>query len=277
MNYRFKMNLKILAITILLAGSLFSQENFLDFRVAKEGYYHYISQPDVKNFSCLISSSIYINFIKDKADSNYYYPLKIVWTRQGDVYYIMQPFPDNLPENQLQAVVAEVKKLKQVFTGVLLDWEQFCLFSPFKNIPDSADVKFNEDTVGVTFTTVKDERAVRIKKIFGLGGKLLQVIWQSGDLRIVTTPAYDEVNNKWLCYGWDGQVYYRGEIASALSVGLELVNLENLWLPTRFDILAQSSKEPDQKKLSSIYFKNYIINEDFEIVPPPPDAPKGQP
>jgi len=263
---------RIILLSTLLFNIGFPQEDFFEFRLQKEGYYHYVDQKKIKNFSCLISSSIYINFIKDKTDSSYYYPLKVVWTAEGSVYYIMQPFPDSLDKNLQEKVVKHVKMLKQVFTGVLLDWQRFSLFSPFLNIPEDAEANFGLDTVSVNYSIVKDGQAVKMKKVFGLGGKLLQVIWRSGDMKIITNPSYGEANNKWLCYGWDNQIYNRALVTSAMTVGLELVLLEDTWLPIRFDILAQKQAEPDQKTLFSIYFKNFIINEEFEIVSPPSES-----
>jgi hypothetical protein len=264
--------IKVILLTVLFFNIGLSQDDFFEFRLQKEGYYHFVDQKQVKNFSCLVSSSIYINFIKDHADSSYYYPLKVLWNAGGSVYYIMQPFPDNLDENMQKKVVQHVQMLKQVFTGVLLDWQQFCLFSPFLNIAEDAETNFGADTVSFSYSVVKDGQAAKIKKVFGLGGKLLQVVWRSGDMKIITNPSYGEADNKWLCYGWDSQIYQRDQISSAMTVGLELVFLKETWLPVRFDILAQTKEEPDKRTLSSIFFKDYIINEEFEVVAPPTES-----
>lgn len=263
---------KLIFIFTIFIGSLAGQEKALDwddFITEHEIYYANVNRTDITNFSCLISSSSYVDFIKSKADSTYYYPLKIVWTREGKVFYIMLPFPEG-DNGELQEVIpAKVQNLKKLFTGTLLDWQQFCLYSPFKDIPENAGTKFKGDTIGVSYKISQEDKIVRLKKTFTKVGLLLRVIWESGKLKIITYPSYDNVFDKWLCIGWDSQIYSDGEVVSGMTVGLELVNLSGFWLPTRFDILAQTKSDSSRKSLSSLYFKNHIINENFELIEPP--------
>jgi hypothetical protein len=257
---------------VVCISSLSGQEtatDWDDFVTQHEMYYANVNRTDILNFSCLISSNSYIDFIKLKADSTYYYPLKIVWTREGKVFYIMLPFPEGSNDELQKAIPEKVKNLKKLFTGTLLDWQQLCLYSPFKDIPKNARIKFRGDTIGVSYKIYHEDKIVKLKKTFTKVGLLLRVIWESGNMKIITYPSYDNVLDKWLCFGWDSQIYNNGEIVSGMTVGLELVNLSGFWLPTRFDILVQTTSDSNQKSLSSLYFKNHILNENFELIEPP--------
>ena len=258
-----------LSILILFVNIGICQQSWQQFKDDKINYYASLEQSDVKNFSCLISSSEYIRFIKDIADSTFYYPLKVVWMIEGKVYYIMQTFPPALTDSTQQQLINKVEDLKKVFKGTLSDWQQFALITPFKDIPENAIANFKQDTVGLSFTVSENNQTISLKKTFTAAGELARVVWASSDLRIATYPYYNEVENKWVCQGWKSQFYRKGEVSSGLVVGLDLNKIENVWLPNRIEIVAQSKKYPDQKSIMQLFLKNYVFNENFEVVKNP--------
>lgn len=261
-------------IWLLLILSIgLSQDNWEEFKREKSEYYYSLAGAEVQNFSCLITSSEYIRYVHDKVDSAYYFPLKIIWTREGKVYYVMQPFPPGISDASREELVGRIEELKKIFKGVLPDWQQFSLFSPFSDIPQNASVRFGLDTVGVTFKISEGDEHYIAKKLFSRGGQLARVEWRGEGLRIATYPYYKEMENVWLCQGWQSQFYRDGEVSSGMAVILKLERTENLWLPREFDIIAQTSDRPEQRSVVRVYLKDYTLNENLEIIPSPGELP----
>ncbi len=266
--------LKTLSVLILLFSIGLSQDDWKQFKNEKRTYYSSLEGSDVENFSFLISSSEYIRLMQDEADSTYFYPLKIIWTKKGKVYYVMQPVSPNMTDSTRQQLITKVEELKQIFKGALSDWQQFSLFTPFHDIPENVSVSFGKDTVGISFEITEGNKVIGIRKMFSRGGQLVRVIWHGTGLRIATYPYYKEIENKWVCQGWQSQFYENGEVISGMAVVLKLKKLENFWLPTRINIIAQSKARPDQRSVVQLFLKNYVFNEEFEIVSQPSKTPE---
>lgn len=272
-----KSTITIISFLLLLISITSAQENWQQFKNEKIEYYSSLDQLGVDNFSCLVTSNDYIRFIKQTADSTFYYPLKIVWIKEGKLYYIMQPFPPNSSDSTQQQLINKIEELKKVFKGILSDWQQFSFVTPFKDIPDSARIRFGVDTVSLSFSFSEGKKTISMKKTFTIAGELARVIWASRDMRITTYPYYNEIENKWVCQGWKSQFYHTGEITSGLLVTLDLEKIKKVWLPNKFEIVAQSKNSPDQKSVIQLFLKNYVLNEKFEIVSTPSDQPNQQP
>jgi len=246
-----------------------SQQSWEQFRNEKKGYYSTLEGSSVENFSCLVSSSDYILFINDKADSAYYFPLKVIWLKDGRTYSILQPFPPAMTDSMQARLINKVEQLKKILKGTLSDWQQLSLFTPFYDIPKNATVAFGEDTVGVSYPFTEDNKAISLNKTFTRGGQLARVRWTTSNLEIVTYPYYRALENKWVCRGWESQFYHNGEITSGLAVELELKRVDDAWLPARFQIAAQSQNNPTQKSVMLLYLKDYILNQKIEIISEP--------
>ena len=255
---------------LLIVSSLgFPQENWKQFKEDKRGYYSTLEGAGVENFSCLVSSNDYIFFIKDKADSTYYFPLKVIWLNDGRTYTILQPFPPAIPDSLKGQLINQVEQLKKIFKGTLSDWQQLALFTPFKDIPESSTVGFGKDTVGVSFSFMEDSTRITVNKTFTRGGQLVRVRWITRDLEIRTYPYYRELENKWVCGGWKSQFYQNGEVTSGFEIALELGRLDKVLLPRRFEIIAQSQSNRTQKSAMQLYLKDYVLNQKFEVIKEP--------
>lgn len=269
--------LKVIGLLILWTSIGVSQDNWEQFANDKRGYYFSLENSGIENFSCLLSSSEYIRFVHEQVDSAYYYPLKIIWTKSGKIYYIMQPFPPDISDAARSQLVSRIEELKKMFQGILSDWQQFSLLSPFADIPHDASVRFGSDTVALRFQIGEDNQIFVTKKLFSRGGQLAKVEWHGEGLKIATYPYYKEVENKWLCGGWQSQFYRGGEIISGMAVILDLKRGQNIWLPTRFDIIAQTRDNPNQRSVMQLFVRNYILNEDIEILSQPTETPSLNP
>ncbi len=261
-------------LTMLLFRGVHAQEeapaDWSTFKARAAQYYQVLSKDSINNFSCFISADYYIDFIKPLADSNYYYPLKYIWTRNADQYFVLQPLPENLSDSLRREVLVRVQELKNLFNGIMLDWYRYSIRTPLDDVPDSAQVQFSSDTVGVFYRFHEERQIIEVKETYSRAGQLGRVIWRNGAQKVVTYPLFDEVENKWLCIGWDSQRYQNGSIISGVAVRLELVKKKGHYLPVQFNIMVQTQQNPEQQIITGIYIKNFMFDENIEVLPAPP-------
>lgn len=252
---------------MILAGTLFPNfiraqlpERWEQFRDRARGYYYTLDGTDLQNFTCLFTGGAYLNFVKQTADTSYNYPLKFIWTRQGKMYYVLQPYPNMNDPKKRQQTLRQIQFVKKEFHGFILDFVNFVAYSPFSDIPDDARIRFTPDSVRVSYQTGDKNITARVVKVFLPSGKLQKVIYESGHQRILNYPIYTEVNGKWLAAGWDTRIYENGEIHSGIATRLEYRQADNYWVPVRVEMLVQSASKPEDQFLSEIYLKDYLFN-----------------
>jgi hypothetical protein len=51
-----------------------------------------------------------------------------------------------------------------------------------------------------------------------------------------------------------------GEVASGLFTQLELRKIETDWFPNKADVIVQTSDQPNEKFISTLYFKGYELD-----------------
>lgn len=256
-------SLKSLSIFITLFALLNqadAQENWQQFRAKAENYYHYLEQGELQNFSCKFTTDAYLRFIEKYADSTYNYPLKMIWTRAGKIYYILESYPGINDKIQRQDIMQRIQLTKNQFQGFYLDWLNFLMISPFIDIPSTAKVEFTADTVNVQYMSPTDS-TTWVRKTFLKSGRLLKILVESHHDKVFNYPQYEEVAGKWLCTGWDTQIIKDGAVKSGLATRLELTKFQGYWMPIRADILVQTAEKPDRKYISTLFLKGY----DFDI------------
>lgn len=244
-------------------------DSWKEFQKTTEGLYHYLEASTIQNFSCLFSTDTYMNFVNSLGDSSYLYPLKLIWLREGKIYYVLQPSDRlNDPEQRAQ-LLEKVQLTKNQFHGFYLDWLNFLIVSPLVDIPPSAQVNFEGDTVDVRYTNEEEGAKVSVRKVFLKSGRLLWVEVESASEKVVNYPVYREIEGKWLCFGWDSQIYVDQRISSGLSTRLELSKFQNVWMPYRADLVVQTADKPGQKFYSIIFLKDYNFNLSLQELPLP--------
>lgn len=249
-------------VIFLLMGIGRSQEPLEAFKQQSEAYYHYLATPDINNFSCYISSGRYIDFIKNKADSSFYYPLKFIWTKEGNGYYVLQPLPQLSDSLRRQALV-RAQTLKNLFGDMLFDLQKLYFKRPVAEIPSSAAITFSSDTVGIKIAE-KDKGT--IIETYTRAGQLIRVLWTSGEQKVATYPAYKEVRGKWLCMGWQNQIFRENQVASGTAVWVDYTLAQNKFLPSRLSLLAQQRKDSGEDVAAGSYvlfIKDYVFNENI--------------
>lgn len=252
--------LSVFFVLHLFINSGITDEKWENFKAESQKYYYYLEQTEVQNFTCRFTTNTYINFIQEQADSSYTYPLKFIWTRAGKIYYVLETYPSPADSNQREQILGKIQLTKGQFQGFYLDWLNFLIVSPLEDIPGNSSILFKADTVQVIYTNEEAGKSVRVTKIFSRSGKLMKVVVEYGSEKIVNHPKYTEADNKWICTGWNTQIYRSGKITSGLATRLELHKVQGNWMPIQADILVQTAEKPQDKYLSTIFIKDYIFN-----------------
>jgi hypothetical protein len=271
------LNLLAVLLIFCFALPLFADEQWEAFKQKSDGYYYHLSSPDVENFTCLFSSSAYINYVRQLADSTFYYPLKLIWTREGKIWFILQPYPDMTDANMRQRTLQQIQMVREQFRGFFLDWQNFIISSPFEDIPEDGLATFSGDSVKVSYTSGEGQLQTSVTKCFLPSGKLYRVVVKSGSQKIVNHPQYSEVNNKWLCIGWDTQIYANNVVSSGMSTRIDLNKIEGHWMPVRVETLVQSTQKPGEKFLSTIYLKDFLFNIPLQEIGSPQNEKQEKP
>jgi hypothetical protein len=249
------------------------QDPLETFKQQSETYYHYLATPGIDNFSCYISSGRYIDFIKDKADSSFYYPLKFIWTKEGNGYYILQPFPE-LSDSLRRLALVHAQTIKNLYGDMLFDLQKLYYKRPVAEIPSNAAITFSKDTVGIK---IVDQGKGTVNETYTRAGQLIRVLWQSGEQKAAIYPFYKEVRGKWLCLGWQNQAYKENQVVSGTKVWVDYAPAEDKFLPTRLSILAQEKKDSGENVATGnyvLFMKDYVFNENItEIVNPQTSGP----
>ncbi|NOX37984.1 MAG: hypothetical protein GXO78_10650 [Calditrichaeota bacterium] len=252
-------------VCLLGWASLWAQERLADFQNRVDGYYQYLTQSDIQNFSCSITTASYIEYMKSRQDTVHLYPLRFTWMRDGRAFYILQALPEFKDENDRQEVLTRIQEVKRIFQGIFMDWQKYNIYSPVREFTENARFRAGTDTVAIVDRLLEGDQEIIIHKTYTRAGLLVRDIWQSGDLKIVNYPLFQEVDGRWVCLGWRSQIYQKGEVTSGMDVRMELVRREGQWMPIQFDILAQSRELGDQQVLTQIFLKDYVFNQDIQI------------
>ncbi len=269
--------LPLIIMTFISTQAAGGENKWEDFKQQTERYYYSTLQTGIENFSCFFTTNAFLEFARSLGDTTGTYPLKFVWTRKGRIYYILQPSVLLTDSLHRKKALEKIQQTKNQFYGFYLDWHNFLIMSPLDDLPDSTVVNFQGDTVKVSYENESGGQVALIEKIFLRSGRLMQVEIKSLNERVVNYPKCREVGDRWLCYGWDTQIFRDQRVTSGLSTRLELVKISNYWMPTRADIIVQTIDKPGEKFLSVIFLKDYQTNMALEeLSPSAPENKKGE-
>ena len=258
---------RIVTITLmlLLAGSAFAQQNWATFKKDSEGLYLYVADEQVSNFSFMLSSRSYIDYVKQESDSNFYYPLKAIWVKDRGSFYVLQPLPQQT-DSIRRSTLTSIQLLKNFYGDVQIDWLKFLFRSPLTDMADNLNAVFLNDTVSVTVRYPDEETVNYERRTFTAGGQLGRIILDMKGMRAITTPYYQEVNNKWICIGWMSQVYREGEVTSGMQVSVQYSKSEEKIVPETVVTTIQNISDPGASSSITLYLKDFAFNEPFEVL-----------
>jgi hypothetical protein len=257
----------LLLPTILFATQpqiSFNQEEFLS-RV--KTIYHSLSLSGLDNFSCWITSDIFLEKTKDFYNEEEF-PFEIIWKNPNKLFYINRAIP-SLTDVEDQKRVEETKKdLLQELKGLFIDWQRFCAGNVLDDLPETHLIYSNQDTAFIRYQKYDSGKNLKVKMFFGVNGLLMKIVTMYPDTReeIFIYPGYRLVENKWLCNKWTVQMLKNGQVDGGFVVKLELKKSDNFWIPVRI-IMQLQKKEYDKKLFIRDYkLRNIMLNREIKIL-----------
>jgi hypothetical protein len=268
----------ILRLLLILFCASFSQDvdrdrRWEDFKTKTEGYYHFLEKSELENFKCSFTSTSYLNFIEKYQDSTYNYPLNMIWIKAGKIYFILKEYPVTDSDTARQKIMQNIQLTKNQFHGFYLDFLNFLILSPLSDVSESVEYTFSEDSIKVCYSAI-DSLGTEVTKIFHPSGQLYKVVVVSPTEKILNYPKYREVDDKWLCTGWDTQIIQDGEIRSGIATRLKLNKIKGFWLPVQVDFIVQTVEKPGEKFYSTLFIKNYQFNLPLQEIENPREIKK---
>lgn len=270
----------LLFVVLFFAGGMLrAQDSWPAFEKQARRYYHVIADSSVQNFSCKFTYGVYINFLKGKSDSSYYYPLKLIWTRDHGSYFVLQPLPPQLNDSLRREALTRIQALQNLFKSILADWEELCIKGPLEGISPQARIQFQGDTVSVTTVLGEGEEKGLESKTFTRAGQLGRFVWRYGEKKVINYPVYQEHEGRWLCTGWNNQSYAGSEILNGWAVRMEFSRPQRIYWPIRMDVVAQGRNPENQEirtKAYVLFLKDFVINENIEVLLQPDTTTSSQ-
>jgi hypothetical protein len=130
-----------------------------------------------------------------------------------------------------------------------------------------------KQVVEIIFTEIEDSLATQFKYTFGMNGLCLKIetVYLDQNRIIVTYPSFKTVKTKWLCEGWEVQIFENEEVVSGFAVKLDNRFIDNVWVPTAVNLEVQKKAEPGKTYVDQLKFRNYLYNQSLQLL----DQPTG--
>ena len=168
----------LILLLIFPANSQQSEESWDTFKQKAKPYYYSLMAGNMQNFTCLLSTQTYIDFMKLREDTVNTYPLKFIWTRNGKIYYVLQPFPEMDNDSERPKILEKIQLMKNQFHGFYIDWLSYLIISPFDDIPAGPEAIFRNDSVFVSYKNTEGGNEASIRKQFSAPDDLFHLRWK---------------------------------------------------------------------------------------------------
>ena len=221
--------------------------------------YYYLKNRQLQNFSCFISTDKFRQFQENLGDTSRTYPLKVVWTRNGKLYYILQPFDDQDGAMNQQKSMEEVLQVRQQFQEFYDDWDFFLISPPQADLPDSLEYVQSGDTTLIKYVPEFSEEGEEITLKLNMNGILIARQERFAQEKIVTRPLYQSREEGPVCDGWDSELFFNDSLIEKSTVRLIFFQNMPYPVPSRADIETVFDKDSSTQK-TVLYFHHYEFN-----------------
>jgi hypothetical protein len=255
----------ILGITI--TNSLKAQFSEPEFVYKVKTSYTSLKASGLDNFSCWVTSNIFLEAIKDISEEELY-PLEIIWKNPDLLYYIKRPLPNVGNTEKQKELQQSQMDLIQELQGLLVDWQRFFAGNILDELPETHLITTKGDSVFIDYELFDNGKNVKTKMIFGKNGLCKKIItnYIHKNERIIVYPGYTTVENKWICNYWRVQIFVNEQIDSGFEISLESRKVENYWIPQRLLLQLQKRGIDNTMFVRDYRFRNVVLNKDLKIL-----------
>jgi hypothetical protein len=259
----------LFGLFILIGGNIntYAQFSEVEFFNRVNSIYYTLEQTDLKNFTCWLTSNIFINategFFKEEV-----FPLEFIWMSGNRMYFSRRALPVLGDTTKDHLVDRLQESMRTEFRALLLDWQRFYSGRLLQYMPPDYKITVQKDTVVLTYKSVEDTEDVVNTMLFGKNGICLKttLAYPSRGEKIDTYPLFKYTGEKWLCIGWQVQVYEGAEISTGYQVEVKSQRVDKYWLPQVFSMTLQTSRDKKSLYVREYYFRNILVNRKIEVM-----------
>ncbi len=256
--------LLILTFFVQAQTSNFDEKKF--FETIQSSYYN-LKNTELKNFLVLVQNQSTQNIARQYWQNPDVFPLQLIWLNPDHVFLSEQGVPA-LPDTVSSQYGALVSDLKRQVSGLLFDLKRFYLTGIFETISNNYRIDVLDKLVRVAYNEVNGPDTTLNVYYFGFNGLLLKSDSFSPDGRrkVTTRPKFKIVKTKWLCVGWEAQMWLDDKVESGFIIGLDMQEYQNIWIPYNIDIVVQQARFKGATFTDRLFFRNYIYNQSLQMI-----------
>jgi hypothetical protein len=248
-----------LFLLILMVSPFAYVENTEPTQKPEINSYYYLKNQQLHNFSCFISTDYFGQFQENQGDTSQVFPLKVVWTRNGKLYYILQSFNGQNDVLNHQKLMKEVLNVRRQFQEFYHNWEDFLISSPLANLPDSVKYSQNGDTIMVKFQPVSSQKYKEMMLKISVNGMLISRQERQSHEKVITWPLYQSREEGQVCLGWDSELFKNDSLIKKSTVRLTFLQNMPFLVPSQADIKTVFPGDSSTQR-TVLYFQHYEFN-----------------
>jgi hypothetical protein len=256
---KWRFQVPFLLMLILVIFSVLPAENPETSSKPEISSYYYLKNHQLQNFSCFISTDKFRQFQEEQGDTIQTSPLKVVRTRNGKLYYVLQPFDGQDGAMNQEKFMEEVLQVRQQFQEFYDDWEYFLISSPLSNVPDSVKRSQSGDTLTVKYRPESSNKDDEITLKITINGLLMMRQERLPQQKRITRPVYQSREEGQVCVGWDSELFKKDSLIEKSTVQLTLSQNMPFPVPLQADIKAVFPEDSSTRE-TALYFHHYEFN-----------------
>ncbi len=256
--------LLLLVVFVQSQNAPFDEKKF--FETLQTSYYN-LKDTELKNFLVLVQNQTTQNMARYYWKNADIFPLQLIWLNPDHVFLSEQGVPA-LPDSAARQYSATVEDLKRQVSGLLFDLKRFYLAGIFETISNNYQIELQDRVVRVSYDMINQNDTTRNVYYFGLNGLLLKTesFSPDGHRKVTTTPHFKIIKTKWICTGWEAQMWLDENVESGFVINLDMREYQNIWIPYNIDIVVQQSRFKGRTFTDRLLFRNYIYDQSLQMI-----------
>jgi hypothetical protein len=255
-------------LTVLFYRPAVAQLDTLSFFQKVHTLYYTVESSGLQNFSMWITSDYYRRNTDSTITANGY-PLEFIWMRPNRMSFIKGVL--NSPAGTDSAQIQQAQKLQldmyYELKGLFYDWLRFYGSGILADLPADYNLTVRQDTVIIKYETREQGQKMRVCLYFGLNALCfkLQLTYPDSEQEIYIYPAFTYLGTKWLCSGWQVQIFEKAEVQSGFILQISSEKLDNYWFPKKITMQLQTKQIEPVIYTREYSIANIMVNRPIEV------------
>jgi hypothetical protein len=256
-------------LIVLLYRPAAAQLDTMGFFQKVRTLYYTVESSGLQNFSMWLTSDYYRRNT-DSTITAHRYPLEFIWMRPGRMSFIKGALinPPGVDSTQLRQAAQLQLDMYHELKGLFYDWLRFYGSGILADLPADYDLKVRQDTILIKYETLEQGQKTQVCLYFGQNALCfkLQLTYPDSEQEIYIYPAFTYPGNKWLCSGWQVQIFEKAAVQSGFIVRIFSEKLDNCWFPKKITMQLQTKQNEVKIFTREYYIANIMINRPIEAL-----------